>query len=81
MSFDKLKNLFSRTFEKEEDSLLTQAQNFISSSRRTIVENPTAEFETYLQGLPTEQLKQLRTAKPRSQRTASLRPQLVKRCY
>jgi hypothetical protein len=37
MSFDKLKNLFSRSFEpRDEDSLLSQAQNFMSS-RRSII--------------------------------------------
>lgn len=53
MSFDRLKNLFSRTFEsKDEDSLLSQATHFIASARRTAADNPTAEFQSYLAALP-----------------------------
>lgn len=53
MSFDRLKNLFSRTFEtKDEDSLISQATNFITSARRASIDNPTAEFESYLAALP-----------------------------
>lgn len=53
MSFDRLKNLFSRTFEsKDEDSLLSQATSFITSARRTTADHPTAEFESYLAALP-----------------------------
>lgn len=81
MSFDKIKNLFSRASEpKEENSFLAQAQNFISSARRPAIENPTAEFEAYLRALPLDELRTLRNQK-RSSRTASLRPQMVRRCY
>jgi len=54
MSFDKLKNLLTRTFDKnEEDSILSQAASFITSSRRPTIETTTSEFDAYLQSLPT----------------------------
>jgi hypothetical protein len=54
MSFDKLKSIFSRTLNtSDEDSILSQASNFISSSRKSLPENSISEFESYLQGLPT----------------------------
>lgn len=54
MSFDKLKNLLTRTFDRnEEDSFLSQATNFINSTRRPTIDNATAEFDAYLQSLPT----------------------------
>lgn len=82
MSFDKLKNLFTRTFDsKDEDSLLTHASNFINSSRRSITENPLAEFESYLASISFEDFKNVKQSVNRSNRTASLRPQLVKKCY
>ena len=42
---DKLKNLFKRTIEPNDDeSLFEKAVGLINSNRRTTLENPIAEF-------------------------------------
>ena len=83
MSFEKLRNLFNKALEPSDnqESILEKASNFIASTRRSVPENTTSDFDEYLQALPQSDIKILLTRKHRSSRTASLKPQLVKKCY
>ena len=75
MFSDKLKNLFKRTIESNEDeSIFERAANLINSNRRTIPENKIAEFQEYLDAMPWQDIKTIKNRKPKPKKTATLRP-------
>lgn len=82
MFSDRLRNLFKRTTDPNEDeSIFDRAANIINSNRRTTIENPLSDFDSYLSLMPWEELKLIINRKPRPKKTATLRPELVARCY
>lgn len=65
----------------EEGSFLDRAANIINSNRRTVPDNPLEEFEPYLDSLPWKDIKAINNRNPKPKKTATLRPDLVIKCY